>query len=302
LSADTEQRYNIKNVVGAIVHSCGAFWPYRLITRIWEQLLTQHQAGISIETNTPVTAIAYSPETDSKFPYELNTPRGVIRAANVIHATNGYTGHLLPGLRGKIYPFRGTMSTQQATHFFGQHGTERAWSFSFPPRIDAETGVIETGLYYSNQNPKTGDIFIGGEKTPFNEIIVSDDSVVHEIAKENISTVLPRYFDKGWSESEQPHVRKVWSGIMGFTADHLPLVGKLPTSLTRRGGSEEGSEWICAGFNGYGMPQCWSAGEAVAKMMLGEDVSDFLPDSYLATEERLSRMTPEAALQRLLGV
>ena len=195
------------------------------------------------------------------------------------------------------------MSTQHAPELFGRHGTERAWSFSGPPGFDAKTGVLEAGLYYSNQNPKTGDIFIGGEKVPMDEIIVSDDSVINEISKENLSTVLPKFFAKGWKEGERPEVRKVWSGIMGFTADHLPFVGKLPLSVTGRG--EEGGEWIAAGFNGYGMPQCWSSGEAVAKMILGEEVSDFLPHSYLATEERLlneEKMSPEAGLRRLMGM
>ena len=195
------------------------------------------------------------------------------------------------------------MSTQQAPKLFGRHGTEQAWSFSNPPSFDPQTGVLEAGLYYSNQNPKTGDIFIGGEKVPIDELIASDDSYVNELSKENISTVLPRFFAKGWTESEKPEIRKVWSGIMGFTADHLPLVGKLPVSVTGRG--EEGGEWIAAGFNGYGMPQCWSSGEAVAKMMLGEDVSDFLPKSYVASEKRLlnqEKMSPEAALKRLMGI
>ena len=135
------------------------------------------------------------------------------------------------------------------------------------------------------------------------EMLVSDDSVVNEISKENISSVLPRFFAKGWTDGEEPEIRKVWSGIMGFTADHLPLVGKLPISVTGRG--EEGGEWIAAGFNGYGMPQCWSSGEAIAKMILGEEVSDFLPDSYLASEGRLlnkNKMSPQAGLKRFLDI
>ena len=195
------------------------------------------------------------------------------------------------------------MSTQRTPESFGRYGAEKAWSFSSTANFDSQTGVIETGLYYSNQNPKTGDMFIGGEKVPIDQLIASDDTYVNEISKENISTVLPRFFAEGWKQGERPEVRKVWSGIMGFTADHLPIVGKLPLSVTERG--EDGAEWICAGFNGYGMPQCWSSGEAVAKMLMGEDVSDFLPDSYRSTEERLlnkDKMSPEAALRRLMGI
>ncbi|RMZ82504.1 hypothetical protein DV737_g1992, partial [Chaetothyriales sp. CBS 132003] len=295
-------RFNVKCGGGAIIAPNGAFWPYRLITLLWSQLYDKYRSRLAIETHTPVTAIAYEAKTNPEHPYILTTPRGVVRATKIIHATNGYTGHLLPKLRGKIFPLRGTMSTQKAPAEFGRVGAERGWGFHHTPRFDEQTGTYETGLYYANQNPKTGDIFIGGEKVRADEIFVSDDTTLSAISQENLSTVLPKFFDKGWKEGEQPEVRQIWSGIMGFTADHLPLVGKLPLSMTERG--EDGGEWIAAGFNGYGMPQCWSSGEAVAKMLLGVDVSSFLPEVYEATEERLTdeqRMSPEAAVRVLLG-
>lgn len=73
---------------------------------------------------------------------------------------------------------------------------------------------------------------------------------------------------------------------MGFSFDELPLVGKLPRSLTNRGGD---GEWIAAAFNGYGMANCLLSGEALVKMMLGEDVSGCFPGAYLIDEPRLVR-------------
>lgn len=187
------------------------------------------------------------------------------------------------------------MSSQKPPGAFGNYGTERAWSFGHKARIDAETGVLELGLYYSNQNPRTGDLFIGGEKVRLDELIVSDDTAVSETSKDNISSIIPKLFD----QSENGIVHKVWSGIMAFTADHSPIVGRLPSSMTGRGDGE----WAAAGFNGYGMPLCWSSGEAVAKMLMGIDVRDFLPESFLSSEERLGdagKMDPKAALSRIL--
>ncbi|EGX92925.1 FAD dependent oxidoreductase [Cordyceps militaris CM01] len=262
LTAEELAAYNVKANSGAILFPNGAFWPYRLITRLWAQLQKQHAPRLSIETNTPVTEIAYDP-SNATHPYVLKTPRGSVRASKILHATNGYSGHLLPGLRGKIYPLRGTMSTQKPPAAFGNHGNAITWSRVGGGGFDPTTNVIELGLYYSNQNPQSGDVFIG----------------------ENIRTKLPRCFTKGWEETSEHEVRKVWSGIMGFTGDRLPLIGKLPASATKRRG--DGGEWIAAGFNGYGMPLCWSSGEAVAKMILGQDVDDFLPKSFVVTEERL---------------
>jgi glycine/D-amino acid oxidase-like deaminating enzyme len=296
---EARDKYNLKGVVGAMLYDCGAFWPYRLITKLWEEMVDQFKQRLSIETRTPVIAVDCDEKADSGFPYLLQTPRGPVRAAKVIHATNGYAGHLLPRLRGKVYPLRGTMSTQQAPAGFGQHGRQRAWSFIHSGDFDAETQVFETGLYYSNQNPNSNDIFIGGERAPIKEMFVADDTVMTEAAKENISNVLPRYFDKGWADGRPPEVRQAWSGILGFTGDRLPFVGSLPVSVTGRG--VEGGEWIAAGFNGYGMPQCWSAGEAVATLLLGRDVGEFLPESYVSTEARLHKLSAGTALERLMG-
>jgi len=288
---------------GALAFPNGAFWPYRLITSLWAQMYTHHQSRLSLETNTPVTKIAYDDVADAKYPYTLHTPRGPVRAGKVIHATNGYTGHLLPALRGKIYPLRGTMSTQKATPEFGRHGHEWSWAIVNRGHFHRETNVLEAGLYYGNQNAKTSDIFFGGEKAKINELLISDDSEVGATCAENIATALPRFFTKGWPDGTKPEVLKVWSGIMGFTADRLPLVGPLPPCVTGRGDKDRG-EWIAAGFNGYGMPLCWSSGEAVAKMLLGIDVDDFLPEVFLASQERLqgsARMAIGPALAAMFG-
>ncbi|KAL3953403.1 hypothetical protein ACCO45_013346 [Purpureocillium lilacinum] len=288
LTADeAASTYQVVAKAGAIVFPNGAFWPYRLITRVWAQLYEQHRSRLSIDTNTPVTAVTHDPS-------HATHP--------VVHATNGYTGHLLPALRGRIFPLRGTMSTQVAPPEFGRRGHEVSWSMVNSGVFDAATDVLEVGLYYSNQNPNTGDIFIGGEKVKLNELLVSDDTEVRAPCRDNIANVLPRYHTRGWADGQAPEVKKVWSGIMGFTADRLPLIGRLPQSTTRRGGD---GEWIAAGFNGFGMPLCWSSGEAVARLMLGDDdVNEFLPDVFLATEARLedeARMATRTALELLLS-
>ena len=194
------------------------------------------------------------------------------------------------------------MSTQKQSSQFGQRGNELTWTFFQSGSFDSETNILEGGLYYSCQNPKTGEIFVGGEKTRIDELLGTDDSVVGATSIDNLSTLLPKYFDQAWKEGEKPVLIRTWSGIMGFTPDRLPLIGSLPETVTNRG--KDGGEWIAAGFNGYGMPLCWSCGEAVANMMLGLDVSDFLPEVFLATAALLQdegRMSIEAALGRLLG-
>jgi glycine/D-amino acid oxidase-like deaminating enzyme len=61
-----------------------------------------------------------------------------------------------------------------------------------------------------------------------------------------------------------------WTGIMAFTPDENPLVGKI------RGENE----WISAGFTGYGMPRTFHGGKYLAEMMLGKLPSNKVIKQY----------------------
>lgn len=60
-------------------------------------------------------------------------------------------------------------------------------------------------------------------------------------------------------------------------------------------------EWIAAGFNGYGMVNSWGCGKALARLMVGMDVGEDFPTSYLITEERVERMKGEDMLSAMFG-
>lgn len=280
------QKWNFKDAVGVIVNRAGAFWPYRLVTGLFERMLEKYPGRFALETNTPVTGVEYDASADKEYPYSVQTSRGVIRASKVIYCSNGFTGHLLPKMRGKIWPLRGTMSAQAAGPEFPNEGDTKSWSTFDQPKYDPKTGQFSYGLYYITQNAKTGDIFIGGEKQHPSEILNSDDTVISSVSKDALVNVLPKIFDKGWPEGQAPEVRKCWSGVMGFTVDAVPWVGEVPESITAR---PAGGEYIAAGFNGYGMPLCWGCGEAVAKMLLGkkDEVMQWLPENFLISDARL---------------
>jgi glycine/D-amino acid oxidase-like deaminating enzyme len=155
------------------------------------------------------------------------------------------------------------------------------------------------------QNAKTGDLFVGGDVQRLDDFLSSDDSVVSADSAANLTTLLPKkLFSKGWTNpitnselSSAPALHRVWSGILSMTADQIPIVGSVPISVSGR--SVDKGEWIAAGFNGYGMSNCWLSGEAIALMALGQPKPEWLPEAYLSTEERLTNeavMGSEAAL------
>lgn len=177
-----------------------------------------------------------------------------------------------------------------------------------------------------------------------NELLTSDDTQTSAISEATLRSVLGRIYEKGGGggsgeqeqDQEQVVVKSLWSGIMGFTPDHVPWVGRLPgsvashrgnylsaapttpTTITTNGSANgangangapgapggKGGEYIAAGFNGYGMPLCWGCGEAVAKMLLGQqdEISEWFPESLRITERRLASpwTSTEAGIYNML--
>lgn len=109
-------------------------WPYKLVTRIFQDAqATAHERQnieVILHTKTPVTGFERIDTIDADKPrdphpvrdtimaapgkalefiknvndqrrWKLQTPRGSISCNYVVHATNGYTGHLLPFLAGQ---------------------------------------------------------------------------------------------------------------------------------------------------------------------------------------------------------
>lgn len=276
--------WGLIDVVGGYAQKAGALWPYRMCTEIFADLLSKYSDRLAIETHTPATSVDDDPSSSSQR-YTVTTPRGSIKADRVVYCTNGYTGHLLPLLRGKIHPCRGHMTTQAVPEHFPSQGGFRSWSLMQPQRLDPETGSFHFGLYYLQQNAKTKDLFVGVENQTLEEFLCSDDSFVSEASMKDLPNFLPRMFKAVSGDGEKPQLKAIWSGVMGLTADGLPLVGRLPSNAT---GREATQEWIAAGFQGYGMDKCWLTGEALVAMMSGKDVSDWFPSAYVISEERVA--------------
>lgn len=290
------QKYKFNESAGACEQPAGAVWPYRIITGLFAKLLKENSSRFSIDTNTPVTSVTYDTEKSSHR-HKLQTPRGVVYADQVVYCTNAYTSHLLPQLRGKVFPFRGTMSTQSIAPNLPNHGARHSWSIYHEPKFDPATGTFTFGLYYMTQNAKTGDFFFGGEKQRLEEILISDDTVVPTLPSQNLTSLMASTFKSATGEPLKSNPRRIWSGIMGFTPDGMPMVGRLGQRLTGRPGDKE---WAAVGFNGYGMDKCWLVGELLGAMIAGEDVTGRLPALYQITEERLNKlMAPRDVPARL---
>lgn len=77
--------------------------------------------------------------------------------------------------------------------------------------------------------------------------------------------------------------------VMGYTDDGFPYVGDIPGKP---------GQYICAGFNGHGMPQAFLSARAVASIISdGTKVEDVdLPSLYRLTPERLDSKREHASI------
>lgn len=174
------------------------------------------------------------------------------------------------------------MTVQNPQNAVPNEGKAVSWGFHYPPTYDPKTKQVGHGLYYLAQSAKTGYFYFGGENARLEYSISGDDSFVAESSVTHLEKVLPGFFGK--NDNSNWRLISSWSGVMGYSSDGLPIVGRLPSTLTGREGD---GEWIAAAFNGYGMANSLMSGEALAAMVLGEDVSDWLPIAYGLGEKRL---------------
>jgi glycine/D-amino acid oxidase-like deaminating enzyme len=301
-------------VIGALSFKAGALWPYRFVSSIWRKLLDKFPKSLSIETGTPVSNVE-TESTDTEHPYRVTTNRGIIRSSHVVHATNAFTGHLVPGLRGKMTSLIAHMSSQRPGKAFPDLNGQRSWSIIYASR----------GFDYVTQRPTKdgipGDVLLGGGfaqsgKQGMDMIGVVDDAKLDALTVSHNLGIMPAIFEPNWGVEWEGKARKVWNGVIAVPADARPLVGRLDANVTGRKlssltktdrvGSDtvEPGEWIAAGFIGNGMVWAWLSGTAVGIMLAGSEnnklpprpgrpdgrLGDWFPADLLPTYKRVSKM------------
>lgn len=232
-------------------------------------------------------------DSASGYRYKVETSRGTIAARHVIHSTNAHVGHLVPGLRGRIFPVRGQMSAQTPGDRFPCQAAKHSWLFNY-----------DRGFDYMTQLPE-GQMMLGGGLTNSEgggiaDLGISTDSELSLYIDIHLSGALSAVFGRqAWGRVHGDPVQAMWTGNMAFSTDGLPWVGQLPGSVTHRGSddNENGAEWVCAAFNGEGMVQAWLSGKALATMLLLQDKQlvstadadlSWVPEQILITGERIA--------------
>lgn len=242
----------------------GHLWPFALVHAFAE---AARRHGAEIRIGTGVDRLLRAGER--VVGVEAGGER--IPAEEVVLATNAYTPALLPELpRGAIVPARGQILVSQP----------------LPPLLPYPFGT-NFDKEYGRQTPG-GQILCGGfRRLDLNEGLGTTEERVTPPVLAGIGRTLCELFPvlRG-----RLSVVRAWAGIMGFTADGLPLIGRYEPvpGLT-----------LAAGFNGGGFSWAAIVGRVVADLLCGRDVGfdldPFRPDRFLAGDQDLAWRNPFTA-------
>ncbi|KAL4788096.1 phosphoenolpyruvate phosphomutase-domain-containing protein [Aspergillus varians] len=263
-----EKISGVKGAKACISYTAGTLWPYKLILGLLSKLTGSRL--INVQTSTPVTSVTTQGEMQF-----IHTLRGSITASKVVYATNAYTSGLLPQYSANIIPCRGI-----CCHITVPDGKDAP----FLPYSYIIRSAEGNGQSYLITRPD-GSIIVGGAQHTFFDdkkqwYNVIDDSALIEPAKNYYDNYMQRTF-RGWDDSGA-YVKEIWTGIMGYEYDTAPHIGEVP---------DHPGKYICAGYDGHGMPVILLATKGLADMILnGRSYEDTkLPRIFKTTAERLER-------------
>lgn len=220
-------------------------WPAKLVLGI-AQVAAQKGAIICPQTNVQTV----QRQSDS---FILQTDKGQIEAKSIVHATNAFTHHLLPELKDIITPVRGQVIATEPV--------PRLWDFDW---------LANNSYEYAIQR-LDGRIIFGGmrRRSPTRESGVEDDTTLEP----NVSQGLRSFLREAFEPLREAKIDYEWTGIMGYTPDDNPLIGKVPGRP---------DEYIAAGYTGHGMSVGFLAGKTLAETIAGKQ-EVFIPKAYRST-------------------
>jgi glycine/D-amino acid oxidase-like deaminating enzyme len=227
----------------------GHLWPFALVTGMADAAARE---GAEIRAGTLVERLVRSGDRVTGVVADGET----ILASDVVLATNAWTPQLLPDLPdGALVPARGQILVTQP----------------LPPILTCPFGT-NFDKEYGRQTP-SGQIVCGG----YRRLDVSEGlGTYHEDVTLAVQAGIARCLSDLFPVLRgKARVVRSWAGIMGFTADGLPLIGRYEPApgLT-----------IAAGFNGGGFSWGVIVGKVIAGLLSGQeppfDITPFRPARF----------------------
>lgn len=183
---------------GVVYHTDGGLHPGLyfdgLVSRVRE-------AGATIAAGTPVIRIEKAGGS-----FDVETPRGTVRADRVGICTNGYTGTVTPHFRRRVLPLRSAMI---ATEPLAPEIMDRLF-----PR-DRMTGDSRRIVAYYRRSPDGSRVLFGGRAAGLGD----NPAASARLLRKQMLEVFP--------ELAETRISHSWSGLVAYTFDHVPHIGQM---------------------------------------------------------------------------
>lgn len=184
-------------------------------------------AGASIDTGQNVTAIAVRGNGG----YSIQTESAEYICQTLVLATGSWCGPVgrMLGLKIPIIPIRGQMWATESLpprffHRISSAESSFAWSQdngaddSTPPNLTHKGDRRLTRHLYGRQR-KNGEIIFGGDRQDLGYNTIPDPAGI-EVNRGHAAEVVPLVADLP--------VARTWAGLMPFSLDGSPIIGKIP--------------------------------------------------------------------------
>ena len=184
--------------------------------------------------------------------WEVHTNRAIVHAGALILCTNAFTGAVQPSI--EIVPTRGqVLSTAPLDRVI----------VPFPM-------YANYGYQYWRQTVD-GRLVVGG----WRDLDIEGELGTEERMHPEIQQTLAEF--GRFVIGREPVIEHQWSGIMGFTPDHMPYVGSVP---------DQEKLYVAAGYSGHGVSMAFECGRSVALNSVGKHAplpAAFEPGRELST-------------------
>jgi glycine/D-amino acid oxidase-like deaminating enzyme len=230
---DVEQEVGTQRYYGGLVDQhAGLLDPARYVRGL---AAAARSAGAHICEVTAVQAITPGPKGR-----HVTTSRGAVDAAEVLVATNGYTGEVTPRLRRSVIPI--------GSHIIATEPLGRGLAAKLIPhrRMVSDTKYM---LYYFSLSPDDRMLF-GGR------------AAYRTVSTLTSGAILQRKMVELFPELAPMTVEYTWDGYVGFTWDWDPVVGRVD------------GLFCSLGYCGHGVALGTYLGDRVARAIAGEPVEN----------------------------
>ncbi|WP_270934976.1 NAD(P)/FAD-dependent oxidoreductase [Falsiroseomonas oryzae] len=194
------------------------------------------RAGARIHGGTRVTRLVRDSDA-----WRLDTPRGAVRARQVILATNGYTDDLWPGLRQSIVPVFSAITASEP----------------MPETLARAVLPMRSSLY------EVGRITVYVRVDGANRLLIGGRSVQREVARAEELRYLSDYAARLWPETAGLRWTHGWAGRIAITTDHYPHLHEPAPGLL-----------AALGYNGRGVAMATMMGRQLARRVQGAAVAE----------------------------